>query len=105
MESTTFGLDGWQLVSVIGIFSIAAGFLMLVFAVGVIPQWRKVRLLEAEMKLKQELVTAGHSADDIVRIIQSSTNGSRCATYARPVDPGMGRDVRPAARDAIRAEM
>src|SRR6266568_1328172 len=103
MDSTTFGLDGWQLVSVIGILSIAAGFLMLVFAIGVVPQWRRVRLLEAEMKLKQELIAAGHSADDIVRIVQSSTNGNRRATYARPTDRGMGRDVRPAARDAIRA--
>jgi len=101
--SSTFEFGGWQLVAMTGILSIAISFLMLVVAGLVVPQWRKVRLLEAEMKLKQELIAAGHSADDIVRIVQSTTTSSRCATYARPADRGMAREVMPAARDAIRA--
>jgi hypothetical protein len=103
MEST-FLLDGWQVITAIAILCIAGSFMLLLVAGLILPQVRRARLQEAELKLKRELIAAGHSADDIVRIVQASGNGNRCATFARPADRGPGREVRPAARDAIRAE-
>src|SRR4029453_15339450 len=76
MESTPIELHGGHLVAMIAILSTAGTFLIVFLTAIVVPMWRKMKTSGAELKLKQELVAAGYSADDIVRIVQASAGTS-----------------------------
>ena len=100
---TPIEMHGGHIVGLTAILSVAFTFLTILLSAIVVPMWRKVRLTEAELKLKHELVTAGYSADDIVRIVQSSAGsqsfgGRSVVAERRPV-----RDAAIPANDAIRA--
>ena len=102
MEPTPIELHGGHIVAMVAILSAATTFLVIFLTAIVVPMWRKMKVSGAELKLKQELVAAGYSADDIVRIVQASAGTSYCAS--RPVaDRRPLRDAAVPASDAIRA--
>lgn len=102
MESAPIELHGGHLVAIIAIMSTAGTFLIIFLTAIVVPMWRKMKTSGAELKLKQELVAAGYSTDDIVRIVQAtagmSSGGKSEVAERRPL-----REFAPPASDAIRA--
>jgi uncharacterized membrane protein YciS (DUF1049 family) len=46
-----------------------------IFTVFAVVQWRKIRIAEMEATLKQQMLDRGMSADEIVRVLSTSSNG------------------------------
>jgi hypothetical protein len=102
MESAPIELHGGHIVAMVAILSAAGTFLTIFLTAIVVPMWRKIKTTGAELKFKQELVAAGYSADDIVRIVQASAGtsygGKSVVAERRP-----SSDYAVPASDAIRA--
>jgi hypothetical protein len=76
MDGMLGKLTGSQIIAVIAIVGTLVLFASIVLSAIIVPQWRRVRQLEAETRLKQELLAAGMSAAEIVQIIEASVRPS-----------------------------
>ena len=64
------------LLGLLGVFVVWLCIVAVLITAIVAPQWRRVRQTEAELRLKQEMVTAGYSAEDIERIVRASSQST-----------------------------
>jgi hypothetical protein len=103
METTPIEMHGGHIIALTAILCTMGTFVIILLTAIVVPMWRRVRLASGELKLKQELVAAGYSADDIVRIVQASAGESSSAGKSVVAERRPLRDVALPATDAIRA--
>lgn len=84
MQPTSVGemlgrLHGGELIALLAIVCAAVAATVISVSAIVLPQWRKTRQLEEELRFKQDLLAAGHSPDDVVRLVQATSLAPRTA--------------------------
>ena len=73
MDAALSRLDGGEFVGlIVSLMGIVCASIVVITAF-VAPKWQQVRRVEAEMKLKRDLIASGYSADDIERILRASS--------------------------------
>jgi hypothetical protein len=77
MDGLLNKLNGAQIIALAAIIGTLLLFGSILLSAIIVPQWRRVRQLEAETKLKQELLAAGVSSLEIVQIVEASAHPSR----------------------------
>jgi len=86
MEPTLAKLSGAQIIALVAIGGTLLLFGSIILSSIIVPQWRRVRQVEAEAKLKHELLAAGMSAADIVEVVRASAANPASALRSRPRD-------------------
>jgi hypothetical protein len=76
MDGMLGKLTGAQIIALVAIVGTLLLFGSIILSAIIVPQWRRVRQLEAETKLKQELLASGMSSLEIVQIIEASAQPS-----------------------------
>lgn len=75
MSDLLHNLNGGQFIALVAV-TVGGIFLTATSLASIIaPHWRRVKQAEAETQLKRELVAAGYRADEIERVVRSSSGG------------------------------
>jgi len=74
MDGMLAKLNGAQIIALTAIIGTLVLFASIALAGIIVPHWRRVRQLEAETKLKQELLAAGMSPLEIIQIVEASAH-------------------------------
>ena len=73
MSDLLHNLNGGQIIALFAI-TIGGVFLTATSLASIIaPHWRRAKQVEAETQLKREMLAAGYKADEIERVVRSSS--------------------------------
>ena len=82
MSDLLHNLNGGQIIALVAIVVVGVFLTASSLASIIAPHWRRAKQVEAETQLKRELLASGYRAEEIERVVRS-TSGAKDVVRAR----------------------